>query len=111
PQATRTLNSDEAFNPDANFGENYAVQVNVATNRLQVVLTGSAEIGEKWVLTLTVVDNDATQRRKLQDYVFEHTVVAGDTLATIAATLRTQIENFVDLGDTSINFTTSNLPG
>ena len=33
PTATRTYNADEAFNPDAAFGENTAEQVRVATDR------------------------------------------------------------------------------
>ena len=60
PQTTRTLKSDAAFNPDANFGENKAVQVSVATNHLQVQLTGSAVANE-------VLDSHADRRGQRLD--------------------------------------------
>ncbi|MFT5527207.1 MAG: hypothetical protein ACI9HK_005189, partial [Pirellulaceae bacterium] len=44
PISTRTLDSEQAFNPDLNFGENKAVQVNVATERLFVELDGSIPV-------------------------------------------------------------------
>ena len=56
PQMTRTYNSDDAFNPATNFGENEAVQVRVATPRARVVLDGSVVTNETWKLTLTSAD-------------------------------------------------------
>ena len=53
PMLTRTYNSDEAFNADAAFGENKAVQVHVATNQTLVELNGSARLGDIWVVTLS----------------------------------------------------------
>jgi hypothetical protein len=47
PVATRTYNADEAFNEDANNGENNAIQVYVETPRAVVDLAGQALIGEK----------------------------------------------------------------
>ncbi|HXG49762.1 MAG TPA: hypothetical protein VNO52_19245, partial [Methylomirabilota bacterium] len=52
PRPTRTYNSDDAFNPDTNFGENNEVQVRVATNRALVKLSGQATPGDTWSLTL-----------------------------------------------------------
>ena len=56
PQMTRTYNSEEAFNPAANFGENEAVQMRVATPRARVTLDGSIVTNETWKLTLTSAD-------------------------------------------------------
>ncbi len=174
PQATRTYNSDEAFNPDANYGENKAVQITAATDRLQVLLTdpgerwistagfndgtvytigveaftamvafdasdvagslqslvdqinagfagyaasisddsivieslagagfdvevleGAANVsgtvvslapaGERWILTLSVEDNDVNSQRRFQNYSYEHQVQVGETLAEIVS--------------------------
>ncbi|MDD4986866.1 MAG: hypothetical protein PHQ43_14045, partial [Dehalococcoidales bacterium] len=52
PQATRTYNSDQAFNPDAGYGENEAVQIMAATPRAQIELTGTPANGETWTITL-----------------------------------------------------------
>ncbi len=56
PTATRTYDADEAFNPDAAFGENTANQVRVATNRALIQFSETAAApspGEYWIVTLT----------------------------------------------------------
>jgi hypothetical protein len=53
PAPTRTLNSDEIFNPDAGFGQANEVQVRAATNRALIELRGGVKTGEIWVLNLT----------------------------------------------------------
>jgi hypothetical protein len=47
PTETRTYNADEAFNPDAAFGENLAEQVRAATDRALIQLR-CALVGEYW---------------------------------------------------------------
>jgi hypothetical protein len=53
PEETRTYNADEAFNPDAAFGENKDEQVRVATDRALIQLGGTATAGEYWIVSLT----------------------------------------------------------
>ena len=53
PQPTRTYNSALAFNADAGFGQDTAIQVKVATTQLAVTLTGTPVAGETWSLTLS----------------------------------------------------------
>jgi len=53
PKLTRTYNADEAFNPDAAFGENKDEQVRVATDRALIELRGSAVVDEYWIVTLS----------------------------------------------------------
>lgn len=54
PQVTRTYNSNLAFDASANYGENEAVQVDVATQRALLTLSGDPPLaGETWIVTLT----------------------------------------------------------
>jgi hypothetical protein len=53
PAATRTLNSDEAFNADAGYGQGNAVQVRTATDRALIQFGGSTAATDYWVLTLS----------------------------------------------------------
>ncbi|MBK8118781.1 MAG: hypothetical protein IPK39_05825 [Sulfuritalea sp.] len=59
PTETRTYNADEAFNPDAAYGENKAKQVRVATDRTLVQLGGTPTAGEYWIVALTGTDKEA----------------------------------------------------
>ncbi|MCK9231001.1 MAG: hypothetical protein M0P18_10020, partial [Syntrophales bacterium] len=56
PQVTRTYNSNLAFDASANYGENEAVQVDVATQRALLTLSGDPPAGETWIVTLTQTD-------------------------------------------------------
>ena len=75
PRPTRTYDADQAFNPAANFGEAEEVQVEVATGRARLKLTGSPAFGERWIV-------------KLNDQSFGYDVQSGDTLADVAARSR-----------------------
>jgi hypothetical protein len=69
PAATRTYNADQAFNPDAAFGENTAKQVRAATDRALIQLGGTPAAGEYWVVTLTRT-NTKLSVDSFQDAVF-----------------------------------------
>jgi len=58
PRRTRTLNSDLVFDPDANFGQNEELQVNVAVDHVRVELAGQPNGDETWTITLTPVASD-----------------------------------------------------
>jgi len=75
PRPTRTYNSELAFDPDANYGQNEAVQVMTATPRARILLSGQVTAGEVWAVIL-----DGTE--------FSYTAASGNTLATIASQLR-----------------------
>ena len=84
PQPTPTYNADQAFNPAANFGQNNAVQVQVATTQARIELSGTPSVGEQWIVTL-----NGTQ--------FIHTVTSADTansdpVGKVAAALRALID-------------------
>ncbi|MDX6411834.1 MAG: mucin9, partial [Gaiellaceae bacterium] len=86
PQPTRTYNSAEGFDPAADFGEANLVQVMAATPQALYQLAGAPRVGDTWYVTLKDVSS-------LQDKSFTHTVVAGDTLETIATDLMGKINN------------------
>ena len=71
PQQTRTYDSEEAFDPSANYGENNLIQVRVQTPRALFLLTGEPTVGETWTVLI-------------DDRPYSYRVVAGDTLTTIA---------------------------
>ena len=60
PKPTRTYNSADAFNPDANFGQNDEIQVRVATTRQHVVLGGAVTPNEVWALVVRTEDSKAS---------------------------------------------------
>src|SRR5262249_49282297 len=84
PALTRTYNSDLAFDPAANFGQNEAVQVRVATPRASVTLHGTPASGETWTLTFT----DATLSPITTISV---PVASGDQLSDLAGKFITAI--------------------
>src|SRR6185436_12198231 len=61
PKPTRTYNSDLAFDPAANFGQNEAVQVNVSTPQATIQLNGNVRNNDTWVITIDGVDAAAYQ--------------------------------------------------
>ncbi|HKK93768.1 MAG TPA: hypothetical protein VJ925_10050, partial [Longimicrobiales bacterium] len=71
PEETRTYNSDDAFNPDTNFGEANEEQVRAATERVRVELSGKGKAGETWILGLVGLDStlgvDAVMARLVPD--------------------------------------------
>ncbi|MEY2518221.1 MAG: large repetitive protein, partial [bacterium] len=81
PRPTRTYDAAQAFNPAANFGEADEVQVEVATGRARLKLTGTPAFGERWIVTL-------------DDQSFGYDVRSGDTLADVAAGLVAVIDGF-----------------
>src|SRR5262249_44291245 len=88
PQPTRTYNSNEAFDPAANFGQNNLVQVRVKTPRAVFLLTGEPAscdvvtpgppVCETWTITIN-------------DRAYSYHVATGDTLTSIAAGLAAAI--------------------
>ena len=52
PQPTPTYNSDQAFDPNSNYGQNNVVQVRVQTPRALFLLTGVPTAGETWTILL-----------------------------------------------------------
>ncbi|MFC1820938.1 hypothetical protein ACFLZG_07650, partial [Thermodesulfobacteriota bacterium] len=79
PQVTRTYNSDLAFDEEANFGENKAVQVQVATSRSEIELFGTPANGEEWTILLN--DEPFT------------VAVSSQTLENIARELAEEVDN------------------
>ncbi|MBX9639354.1 MAG: hypothetical protein K2X97_06395, partial [Mycobacteriaceae bacterium] len=67
PTATRTYDADQAFNPDAAFGENTAEQVRVATKRAVIQLGGTAARDEYWVVTLSGLDTRLSVEAYLEE--------------------------------------------
>ncbi|MCH2612374.1 MAG: hypothetical protein MK006_15020, partial [Pirellulales bacterium] len=74
--ATRTYDSDEAFNPDAGFGENNDLQTRTATQRVMVHLGGTPSVGETLQLKLLSIDNP-TDLTPFTETVFTHVVSPG----------------------------------
>ncbi len=94
PQATDTYDSDEAFDPNANYGQNDFVQVAVATKQARFTLSGTPVAGEKWqVLENGVVVASVT--------VGQNGVAA--TLASIASHLAGLLG--ATLGSDTVSFT------
>ncbi|MCA9151706.1 MAG: hypothetical protein KDA92_20520, partial [Planctomycetales bacterium] len=85
PQVTRTYNADAAFDANANYGENAAIQVAVATPQAKIELTGTPTNGETWSVFL---DNQ------------EFDVPAGIDLPATATALVNRIEGQVVAGRT-----------
>jgi hypothetical protein len=85
PERTRTYNSDDAFNSDVYFGEQYEKQVQVATKQVVIESLLGNTFNDTWELTLTPVSyssstGDTTRLTPL--------VVTADSLSE----LKTKIE-------------------
>jgi Ca2+-binding RTX toxin-like protein/phage tail sheath gpL-like len=79
PYVTRTYHSDLAFLPEANYGENEALQVIVATPRAAIELGGTPDDTQTWTVTINGQD-------------FDYHVQTDDTLEMVADGLAILIE-------------------
>ncbi|HEX6132112.1 MAG TPA: hypothetical protein VF044_10290, partial [Actinomycetota bacterium] len=92
PRPTRTYNSDQAFDADANFGENEELQVKVRTGRAVIGLQGQATIGEKWVLSLRAHPTEGA----VAEFFFKVEDSGDLALSAIADDLRRQVNDHAD---------------
>ncbi|MFT5523723.1 MAG: hypothetical protein ACI9HK_001671, partial [Pirellulaceae bacterium] len=74
PAPTRTYNANLAFDADANYGQNEAVQVDVSTPRAVIELTGTARANDTWVITIdgvTAADHNSTADQPLSEIALQ----------------------------------------
>ena len=95
PQVTPTYNAAVSLDPSANFGENRAVQVMVATSLAKIELMGVPAAGEKWSVILNGRSFEVTIGT---DVILGASVT--DNLHRVAVALALKIQGVIDAGNT-----------